>query len=66
VTVDLSIATAQATGGSGSDTLISIENLIGSQYSDRLTGNSGANRLEGGAGSDSLAWWRRSRHPGRR
>jgi Ca2+-binding RTX toxin-like protein len=54
VTVDLSISTAQATGGSGSDTLISIENLIGSQFNDRLTGNSGANRLEGGAGSDSL------------
>ena len=54
VSVDLGITTAQATGGSGSDTLISIENLVGSQYSDRLTGNSGANRLEGGAGSDSL------------
>jgi serralysin len=45
------VGTAQATGGSGSDTLTSIENLIGSAYADRLTGNTGANSLGGGAGS---------------
>jgi serralysin len=39
------VSTAQATGGSGSDTLTSIENLIGSAYADKLTGNSGANSL---------------------
>jgi serralysin len=46
--------TAQATGGSGSDTLISIENLIGSGFNDSLTGNTANNVLDGGAGSDFL------------
>jgi Ca2+-binding RTX toxin-like protein len=54
VTVSLAVSTAQATGGSGSDTLTSIENLIGSAYADRLTGNTGANSLGGGAGNDTL------------
>jgi Ca2+-binding RTX toxin-like protein len=54
VTVNLAASTAQATGGSGSDTLLSIENLIGSAYADRLTGNSGANSLSGAAGNDTL------------
>jgi Ca2+-binding RTX toxin-like protein len=54
VTVSLAVGTAQATGGSGSDTLTSIENLIGSAYADRLTGNTGANSLGGGAGNDTL------------
>lgn len=54
VTVNLAVTTAQATGGSGTDTLISIENLEGSAYADRLTGNSDANILSGGAGSDIL------------
>jgi Ca2+-binding RTX toxin-like protein len=53
VTVGL-IAGAQDTGGAGIDTLISIENLIGSNSADTLTGNSGANRLEGGYGNDAL------------
>jgi Ca2+-binding RTX toxin-like protein len=54
VTVSLAVGTAQATGGSGSDTLTSIENLIGSAYADRLTGNTGANSLGGGAGNDTF------------
>jgi Ca2+-binding RTX toxin-like protein len=54
VTVSLAVSTAQATGGSGSDTLLSIENLIGSAYADRLTGNTGANSLSGAAGNDTL------------
>ena len=45
---------AQATGGSGSDTLIAIENLTGSNYNDRLTGNAAANLLSGGGGNDIL------------
>jgi Ca2+-binding RTX toxin-like protein len=45
---------AQATGGSGSDTLISIENLIGSNFNDTLTGDGGNNTLMGGTGNDSL------------
>jgi Ca2+-binding RTX toxin-like protein len=55
VTASLAVTTAQATGGSGSDTLLSIENLIGSTYNDVLTGNAAANRLNGGAGADTLA-----------
>ncbi|GAB7528950.1 hypothetical protein PS3A_13590 [Pseudomonas sp. 3A(2025)] len=54
VSVSLAVTTAQATGGSGSDTLISIEHLIGSAFADQLTGNSANNRLEGGAGNDTL------------
>ncbi|MEY4980459.1 MAG: hypothetical protein RLZZ352_2729, partial [Pseudomonadota bacterium] len=54
VSVNLALSTAQATGGSGSDTLINIENLQGSVHADMLTGNAGANRLEGLAGNDTL------------
>jgi Ca2+-binding RTX toxin-like protein len=54
VTVSLALTTAQATGGSGSDTLIGIENLTGSNNNDSLTGNSAANVLDGGAGNDAL------------
>jgi Ca2+-binding RTX toxin-like protein len=55
VTVSLAVTAAQATGAAGSDTLDSIENLIGSAYDDSLTGNASANLLEGGAGNDILA-----------
>lgn len=54
VTASLSITTAQATGGSGSDTLTAFENLTGSNYNDRLTGNSAGNKLSGGLGNDVL------------
>jgi Ca2+-binding RTX toxin-like protein len=54
VTVSLAVTGPQATGGSGSDTLISIENLTGSAHADSLTGNAGANSLAGGAGNDTL------------
>jgi Ca2+-binding RTX toxin-like protein len=54
VTVSLAITTAQATGGSGSDTLLNIEKLTGSNYADILTGNTGSNALNGGTGADTL------------
>jgi Ca2+-binding RTX toxin-like protein len=54
VTVSLALTTAQATGGSGADTLNGIENLIGSNYNDTLTGNSANNTLNGGNGNDTL------------
>jgi Ca2+-binding RTX toxin-like protein len=54
VTVSLAVTTAQATGGSGSDTLLGFENLTGSNFNDTLTGNAGANTLNGGAGADTL------------
>jgi Ca2+-binding RTX toxin-like protein len=54
VTVNLSLAGAQNTGGAGSDTLVSIENLIGSNFNDTLTGNAFNNTLDGWFGNDTL------------
>lgn len=54
VTVYLELTTAQATVGSGVDTITGIENLTGSAYKDRLSGTSGVNAINGGAGDDSL------------
>lgn len=54
VTVSLAVATAQDTGGSGSDTLLNIENLTGSAFNDTLTGSTAGNVLDGGAGNDTL------------
>jgi Ca2+-binding RTX toxin-like protein len=52
VTVSLASTAAQATGGSGSDTLANFENLTGSHYADNLRGNALANRIDGGIGAD--------------
>ncbi|MEQ1955521.1 Calx-beta domain-containing protein [Mesorhizobium yinganensis] len=41
-------------GDAAGDTFNSIENLVGSIYSDSLRGNSGANAIAGGAGNDGL------------
>ena len=54
VTVDLSLATRQMTGGGGRDTLTDIEGVVGSASADRLTGNELANALQGGMGADTL------------
>ena len=54
VTVNLTVLTPQNTVGAGADTLISIENLIGSNLNDVLTGDSGNNVLDGGPGNDSF------------
>lgn len=54
VKVDLSISGIQNTGGDGKDTLISIENLIGSNFADTLKGNVLDNSLDGGGGNDKL------------
>ena len=54
VKVSLAVFTAQNTGGGGTDTLTSIENLIGSAFNDTLTGNALSNHLSGGAGVDTL------------
>lgn len=52
VTVDL--GTGQATGGGGSDTLVDINAVIGSDYDDTLRGSAADEMFEGSAGSDSI------------
>ena len=54
IEVDLSILEDQNTRGAGTDTLISIENVVGSNFDDVLAGNAGANLLNGGDGDDLL------------
>lgn len=41
-------------GGQGSDLLVNIENLLGSDFDDTLGGSSAANNFIGGAGDDRL------------
>ncbi|MGZ6015057.1 MAG: calcium-binding protein, partial [Phenylobacterium sp.] len=55
VKVQIGFAGAQDTLGAGADTLVSIENLIGSGYADTLTGDAGDNVLTGGSGDDILS-----------
>lgn len=54
VTVRLDTTARQVTGGAGSDILVEIENITGSNFDDTLTGNSGANRLAGALGRDTI------------
>ncbi|MFE8583487.1 cadherin domain-containing protein [Sphingomonas sp. NCPPB 2930] len=54
VTVDLTSGTGIG-GDAQGDTLVRIENLVGSSMADTLTGDAGSNRLTGGAGDDVLA-----------
>jgi serralysin len=54
IAVDLSITTAQFTGAAGTDTLLSIENLVGSSFADNLRGDGNANQIDGGGGADIL------------
>ncbi len=55
VTVSLAVTSAQNTVGDGTDTLNSIENLVGSSFDDTLTGSSANNVLNGFAGNDHLS-----------
>lgn len=54
VRVNLALAGSQNTSGAGTDTLTGIENLVGGNGNDTLTGNDFNNRLEGGTGGDTL------------
>jgi hypothetical protein len=54
VNVDLDL-TAQATGGSGTDTLLNIENVTGSPFADQLAGSAAANILDGKTGADTFS-----------
>ncbi len=53
--VAIDLQSGSASGGEASgDTLVSIENLIGSAGADVLSGDQGNNQLSGGAGNDAL------------
>ena len=53
--VEVNLGAGSASGGDAAgDTLLSIENLTGSEHNDSLTGDAGGNVLEGGAGADIL------------
>jgi Ca2+-binding RTX toxin-like protein len=53
--VAVNLGTGRGFGGSAEgDTLISIENLFGSNFNDTLTGTSTANQLHGGEGNDVI------------
>ena len=54
VTVALGTTAAQNTVGDGTDTLSSIENLIGSDFADTLSGTAGDNTISGGGGDDDV------------
>lgn len=50
----MDLGTGIATGGSGADSLKSIENVIGSRFDDVLVGNAAANRFDGFLGNDII------------
>jgi Ca2+-binding RTX toxin-like protein len=52
--VTVNLVTGRASGGAGNDTLSGIENLMGSNFDDTLTGNILANDFDGGAGNDTM------------
>jgi Ca2+-binding RTX toxin-like protein len=54
VTLDLGVTDPQDSGGSGKQTLTTIEDLVGSAFADHLTGSADANAIDGGAGSDTI------------
>jgi Ca2+-binding RTX toxin-like protein len=54
VTVDLRITTAQNTRAAGYDTIVSVEQVWGSNLNDSITGSEGANDLYGFNGSDVI------------
>jgi Ca2+-binding RTX toxin-like protein len=54
VTLNLWNTGSQSTVNAGFDTLISVENLLGSNYNDTLAGNAVANNINGAAGDDKL------------
>lgn len=53
VTVNLGTGTGSG-GDATDDTLMLIENLIGSNFDDALTGDAGNNRIEGAGGADDM------------
>ncbi len=52
--VTANLATRTASVGADTDSFVSIEGLLGSDFNDDLTGHAGVNRLDGGAGADRM------------
>jgi Ca2+-binding RTX toxin-like protein len=52
--VQADLAAGTATGGQGSDTLISIENVRGSDHADTILGDDQNNDLQGRSGNDTI------------
>jgi Ca2+-binding RTX toxin-like protein len=53
--VAVNLATGLGNGGfAQGDTLVNVENVVGSAFNDALIGNAGANKLIGGDGNDNL------------
>ena len=53
--VSVNLSNGIMTGGhAAGDVIINVENVEGSDFDDKLIGDSGANRLEGGTGNDVL------------
>ena len=54
VSVNLYTTTAQNTGAGGTDTITTVENVIGGTGNDKIIGNGAANTLYGSTGNDLL------------
>lgn len=53
INVNLSLSNAQVTG-TGTDTVVAFENVVGGSRNDVITGDSNANTLLGGMGNDTI------------
>jgi Ca2+-binding RTX toxin-like protein len=56
IVVSLQSGIASDDGFGNTDTLINIENIFGSGFADRITGDAQNNRLTGGAGADTFVF----------
>ena len=54
ITLVLNATMAPGTTSAGADTLGGFENVIGSDFSDSITGDSGPNTIDGGGGDDPV------------
>jgi serralysin len=52
--INLTILIAQNTQGAGFDTLVGIENLVGTAFNDVFVGDGAGNRIDGGDGDDTM------------
>jgi Ca2+-binding RTX toxin-like protein len=55
IKIDLTLKTRQDFGVFGKDIVLNIENVVGGDGADRLSGTSGSNQISGGGGSDTIS-----------